>query len=585
MFNPLDRSQPEQPHKVFAEFWAVSANDLFQALDSSPQGLSSENAHAKLAQSSRSGKQRSPHQSTILLLLAQFKSPITLILIAAAILSFFLHDMLDAAIVLGIVLVSAILGFLQEHSATNSVRKLLELVRTNTTVIRDGTEAVVDQSEVVPGDVICLSAGDTIPADCRLIEGRDLFVDEAALTGETFPVEKAVTDLNADCGLSDRINSFWQGTHVVSGSGRAVAVVTGDKTQFGYISQRLKYRPPETDFEKGVRKFGYLLMEFTLLLVGGIFFVNVYFERPVIDAFLFSLALAVGLTPQLLPAIITVNLSFGAKRMAEREVIVKRLSSIENFGSMNVLCSDKTGTLTEGTARVNSAVDANGLPSDKVLQFAFVNASFETGFINPIDSAIRTTNACDLSMFKKLDEVPYDFIRRRLSVLVASGGHTLLITKGSVDNILEICEQVELVDGSIHPIDDLRETIQAKYTAFGLAGKRTLGVAYRRELGSQVVDKSSEKEMTFIGFLLLEDPLKANIVETIQSLSKLGIGLKVITGDNRRVAASLADRVGLSSDCLLCGKELYEISDEALVRLVGETQVFAEIEPNQKERI
>jgi Mg2+-importing ATPase len=304
--------------------------------------------------------------------------------------SFFLRDPVNASIILIIVLVSGLLGFWQEHSATGAVEKLLAIVQIKAMVLRDGRPTEIPLEEIVPGDIVILNAGDIVPGDCLVLDSKDLFVDEARLTGETYPVEKSVGLLVAETPLCQRTNSLWMGTHVVSGSAKAVVIRTGKETEFGTVSERLKLRPPETDFERGIRRFGYFLMEVTLLLVIAIFAINVYLARPVLDSFLFSLALAVGLTPQLLPAIIRINLAHGAKQMAQAKVIVKRLASIENFGSMNVICSDKTGTLTEGIVHLQSALDVQGAPSDKVLLHAYLNAFYETGFTNPIDEAIRS---------------------------------------------------------------------------------------------------------------------------------------------------------------------------------------------------
>ena len=368
------------------------------------------------------------------------------------------------------------------------------------------------------------------------------------MTGETYPVEKQPEVLPAETALCHRTNSLFLGTHVVSGTAKAVVVHTARQTEFGKVSDRLQLRPPETDFEQGIRRFGYFLTEITLLLVLCIFAANVLLHRPVLGSFLFSLALAVGLTPQLLPAIISVNLAHGAKRMAEEDVIVRRLSSIENFGSMDVLCSDKTGTLTEGKIELHAAEDAAGVSSDKVLRYACLNASFQSGFTNPIDEAIRAGNHSDMTNCCKLDEVPYDFIRKRLSVLVAVDSHHVLITKGALDNVLAACSSVENADGSIVKLETLRGAIQDRYQALSNEGLRTLGVAYRTMDSVATINKAAETDMVFLGFLVLRDPPKADIAQTVQQLRSLGVGLKMITGDNRLVAANVARQVGLSAD-------------------------------------
>jgi Mg2+-importing ATPase len=430
-----------------------------------------------------------------------------------------------------------------------------------------------------------LNAGDAIPADSMILESRDLFVDEATLTGETYPVEKEAGMLPAETPLHGRTNSLFMGTHVVSGTAKAVVIFTGKQAEFGKISERLKLRPPETEFEHGIRQFGYLLLEVTLALVIAVFAINIFFHRPVLESFLFSLALAVGLTPQLLPAIISINLAHGAKRMAEQKVIVKRLASIENFGSMNVLCSDKTGTLTEGTVRLHSAIDLNGNPSDRVFFHAYLNAFYEKGFSNPIDEAIRSHKEQDVSGYKKVDEIPYDFIRKRLSILIEKDGRHLMVTKGALSNVLSICPFAENEAGDKIDMTTVGKQIQQKFENFSNQGFRMLGVA-SRDMGTEsVINKDSERDMTFLGFLLFFDPPKKGVAETIDRLKQLGVSLKIISGDNRLVAAKISQDVGMLDAKILTGIELREISDAALLKKVTETDIFAEVEPNQKERI
>lgn len=566
-------------------FWNVPVAELLERLQTTPVGLTSEEARRRLERYGTNVLKPKKKSDAWTLLSNQFKSPIILILLFATGLSFFLHDAIDALIILAIIFVSGLLGFWQEKGAADAVEKLLALVQVKATALRNGDPTEIPVEEVVPGDIILVNAGDTIPGDCLILAAKDLFVDEAMLTGETYPVEKNVGMLPPETPLSQRTNSLFMGTHVVSGTAKAVVVRTGITTEFGQVSERLKLRPPETEFEHGVRRFGYLLMEVTLVLVIFVFAVNVYFARPVLEAFLFSLALAVGLTPQLLPAIISINLAQGAKRMAQEKVIVKRLAAIENFGSMNVLCSDKTGTLTEGVVRVHSAVDINGNESEKVLFYAYINAFYETGFMNPIDEAIRTHHKFDLSGYQKIDEVPYDFIRKRLSILVSKNGTHLMVTKGALANVLAVCSSAEDSDGAILDIGVAQEQIQARFKELSGKGFRTLGIAYRYVGSDSVITKDHETGMTFVGFLVLSDPPKPDVRETLGQLKELGVSLKIITGDSQLVAASISEQVGLSSPRMLSGSDLRKMTDEALLKQVNEVEVFAEVEPNQKERI
>ena len=568
-----------------ASFWSVPSSELLHHLQTTPQGLTSDEARQRLLRYGSNLLKPKKKSDALTLLLAQFKSPIILILIFAAGLSFFLHNPIDATIILVIVLVSGLLGFWQERGAVNAVEKLYAIVQIRATVIRDGDPKEIPIEEVVPGDIVFIKASDVIPGDCLLLESKDLFVDEAALTGETYPVEKSIGILPLETPLSQRTNSLFMGTHVVSGSARAVVIRTGKETEFGKVSERLKLRPPETEFEHGVKHFGYLLMEITLVLVIAIFAINVYFVRPVLDSFLFALALAVGLTPQLLPAIISINLAHGAKRMALNKVIVKRLASIENFGSMNVLCSDKTGTLTEGVVKLHSALNVDGHESEKVLLYAFLNASYETGFMNPIDEAIRKHRPLDLSGFKKLDEVPYDFIRKRLSILISKGDTHLMVTKGALSNVLAACSSVEIAEGKIVDIGTVEEQIQRQFEEFSRKGFRTLGVAYKDVGSNMVISREQEADMTFLGFLTLFDPPKTGITETIRELKHLGVSLKIITGDNRLLAANVSQQVELLNPQILTGGDLHQMSDAALLKRVNDVDIFAEVEPNHKERI
>ena len=386
------------------------------------------------------------------------------------------------------------------------------------------------------------------------------------------------------------------GSHVVSGTGRAVVIHTGRSTVYGAIAAQLRQRRPETEFERGVRRFGNLLLEITLLLIALIFAVNVYLNRPVVDSFLFSLALGVGLTPQLLPAIISVNLAHGARRMARQQVIVKRLAAIENFGSMDVLCTDKTGTLTEGISQVHQALAADGAACEQVLLHAWLNAVFETGFSNPIDDALRSLSPDQLpaveagsaALWHKLDEQPFDFHRKRQSLLLQPpaelGSEPLLITKGALARVLAVCTLARRADGSCVPLADLEAGISTSSKALSAQGYRLLGVA-RRLHPPRTIQPQSEQGMTFLGLLVLRDPLKPGIPATVAELQQLGVRLKIITGDNTLVAMRIGQEVGLLNPAVISGAELLQISDEALPIRAEAVDVFAEVEPNQKERL
>ncbi|MGZ5001024.1 MAG: magnesium-translocating P-type ATPase [Methylomonas sp.] len=572
--------KPEIP-----SFWDMTISALLAQLQSREQGLSQQEAEVRLK---RYGHNRLHNHQAVgawRLFLAQFKSSIILILLFATGLSFYLHDKLDASIILGIILISALLGFWQEKGAADAVGKLLALVQIKSSVLRNGVQQELPVEQVVPGDVVALQAGDIIPADCRLLTSDNLFVDEAILTGESYPAEKSVGEVAANTVLSQRHNCLWMGSHVESGSATALVVATGVRSEFGQLSARINVQAPETEFERGIRRFGYLLMEVTLILVILIFAVNVYLDKPVMESFLFALALAVGLTPQLLPAVISINLAHGAKRMAEQKVIVKQLTAIENFGSMNVLCSDKTGTLTLGSVQLKNTLDLSGNASDKVARYAYLNSVFETGFKNPIDQAVRDFKTFDIDRDGKLDEIPYDFHRKRLSMLVKEGGDSVLICKGALDNILAVCGEAENENGELQSLDSVKDAILQRYADYSRQGYRTLGLAYKPLPGCRSLAKTDEAGLRFLGFLNFFDPPKPDCAETIDMLQQQGVTLKIITGDNRLVAEAVAEQLGLGGGKLMTGGEIASISESALIHQVAKVNLFAEVEPNQKERI
>lgn len=566
------------------QFWHHSVDEALGKLSCSLNGLTDNEAAERLKSYGPNTIKSKKRTSAVLLFLSQFKSPITILLIIAALLSAGLGDVTDTVIIFVIVLISSILSFWQERGAANAVEDLLKLVQINCTVLRDGKKNEIPMEQAVPGDIIYLTAGDIIPGDSLIIESQELFVDEAAFTGETYPVEKEIAILPVDTPLSKRSNSVFMGSHVISGKATALVIKTGTQTEFGKISSNLQHKAPETDFERGIRRFGYMLMEITLVLVIIIFAVNVYLHKPVLDSLLFSLALAVGLTPQLLPAIISVNLSTGARRMAKKKVIVKRLSSIENFGSMNILCSDKTGTITEGKVNLKDALDVDGKHNDKVLQYAWLNASLQQGFHNPIDDAISQSYHGTANKFKAVTEVPYDFNRKRLTVQVTDGNENIAVTKGALNAVLAICDTIENVKGIVK-IEDYRKQIDQQYQQLSSSGFRTLGVAYKSVDEAHKFTRDDEHQMTFLGFIALFDPPKPDINVTIGKLNGLGVSLKIITGDNALVAKSLAIQVGLKQPNILTGADLHKISNTALMHKAVTTHIFAEVEPDQKERI
>jgi Mg2+-importing ATPase len=575
----MSRSDSPPPREPGTPFWSRGEDALLAEAGSSRAGLSSAEAAARLARLGPNVLRAPTSHGALTLLVRQFSSPISVLLFVTAVLSGFAGEPTDAVITLVILLGSGLLGFWQERTASNAIEELLGMIRIRACVRRDGQDREIPIEETVPGDIVVLNAGDLVPADCRVLEARNLAVDEAALTGESFPATKTSAEAPADAPLGERACALFMGSHLVAGTALALVMGTGRNTMYGALASKLVRPPPESEFERGVRRFGYLLLQVTLVLVLLIFALNVALHRPWLDAFLFTLALAVGLTPQLLPAIVAITLSHGARRMARRQVVVRRLVAIEDFGGMSVLCTDKTGTLTEGTVRLRSAVAPDGQASEEVHRLAYLNAVFQSGFDNPLDSAIRSDRTWDTSGFRKLDEVPYDFRRRRLSVLVESpGGERLLITKGALEEVLAVCD---------FPPDQAgqRDAAVKLGAEFGAAALRSIGVASRVMTAATNATREDETGMRFIGILAFADPPKAGIRETLGRLRALGITLKMVTGDNRLVAEAIAREVGLRADTVVTGAEVRELTAAALQRRANEADVFAEVDPNQKERI
>ena len=569
-----------------ADVWSLETDAAFAALSTSSRGLAASDAAERLVRYGPNSIEERKASDALSLLLKQFTSPIVLILVVATVIAGALGDTTDTIIILAIIALSGILGFWQERGATRSVEALLAVVQVKAEVRRDGATQSVPLTQVVPGDIAVLTAGDVVPGDCLVTESNSLLVDESSLTGETFPVEKTVGRIAGTEPVNKRTNALFLGTHVVSGSGSALVVSTGRQTQFGAVSSRLAQKAPLTGFQRGMNEFGFLLLRVMVVLVGGIFVANILLGKPLVDSALFALALAVGLTPQLLPAIVTISLSQGARLMARERVIVKRLEAIEDFGAMSVLCTDKTGTMTVGSVQLQAAIGIDGEPSDDVQRLAVLNAKFQTGFANPIDDAIvRAAVNTDLAHVRRLDELPYDFTRKRLSVLVDDGSMTEMITKGALDPVLAVCTRVALPGGKSEPIAAHLAAIQKSFAELSNQGFRVLGVATRQMPGATKLVAADETEMTLAGLLTFLDPPKETARGTIANLGASGISVRMITGDNRLVAAHVAQLVGLDAGRVMTGDQIGQADDRSLAQLAANTHVFAEIEPVAKERI
>jgi Mg2+-importing ATPase len=572
-------------------FWSRAPAELFDALETGASGLTAARAKERLERVGPNLVAPRSSAGPLRLLLRQFTSPLVLILVVGAAVSLALHDWIDATIILVIVAGSGVLGFFQEFRASRAMAALQRRLELTTMVLRDGQAIPLPVSEVVPGDVLLLSAGNLVPADGLVLEARDFLVSEAALTGESFPVEKQPGVAAADAPPAARTNAVFLGSSVRSGTARVLVVKTGMSTAYGAIAARLGRRPPETDFARGLRHFGGLLMRVMLLVVLFVLVVNQAADRPLAESLLFAVALAVGLSPELLPAIVSVTLSAGARHLARGGVLVRRLESIENLGSMDVLCTDKTGTLTTGVMTLESTADPYGVASSEVRKLAFLNAALETGIENPLDAALVTMGRAEglqTEGVRKVDEIPYDFHRRRLTIVVeesGSAGRHMLITKGAFANVLEVCDTVADASGE-RPVDDAAHAaLSAWFEAQGARGSRVLALATRVVDAKPSYVREDESAMTFRGFLCFLDPPKPGAARAIAALAERGVSVKVVSGDNRYVTAHLASLVGLQQTAMLTGEQVAQMRDEALWHEAPLTDLFVEIDPQQKERI
>ena len=527
------------------------------------------------------GKKR----SRVSMFLSYFKSPLVVILVFAGSISAFLGDLVNASIIYFVVGMSVVLGFYQESKAENAAAALRARILTTATVNRDGNKVELPVSDIVPGDLVYLSAGDMVPADGTVLAVKDLFVDQSALTGESFPAEKDAAPDNKTKQDLDRTDLAFMGTSVVSGTATMMITKTGSTTAYGGIAKELIGKEPETEFDRGLKKFGYLIMQVTLLLVVFVFFINALFKRDILTSLLFSVALAVGLTPELLPMIVTINLSKGAMEMAAKGVIVKKLSAIQNFGSMDTLCTDKTGTLTQNAIDLTSHLNVNGKEDENILLMAQLNSSLQAGVRTPLDDAILKHQPLDLTKYERIDEIPFDFVRRRVSVIVSDGSKTLLISKGATMEMLSTCTLYQDESQQLPLTDDIRNKIRSQYEEMSKEGRRILAVATKQVEKAPSYTVKDETGMVFVGLVTFTDPPKPTATASLQMLKESGITLKILTGDNEFVARHLCETLNIKVDAIVTGDDLRQTSDSALERIVETTNIFARITPDQKNRI
>ena len=569
---------------------SLSAEDVLVQLKTSQSGLSSEEVQSRLATYGPNELAKKQNRTGLVEVLYHLRNPLVLILLIAGLVSGLLNDVTDAVIIFVIVLLSIVLDVYQETKATNAAEALKERVTTKATVIRGGVKQDVSPCDVVPGDIAFLIAGDMVPADGRIISSKDLNLNQSALTGEAFPVEKNAGPVVAKVSdLTGWNNYVFQGTSVVSGTGTVVVVKTGSLTEYGKIAKQLVSRAPETEFEKGLRRFGALMTQVTLFLVVFVFFVNVVFfssSRSILQSLLFAVALAVGLTPELLPMIMSINLSRGAVAMSKKGVIVKRLAAIQNFGNMDVLCTDKTGTLTQNKLTLVQAVDLEGKDSANALLYGYFNSVFDAGLKSPLDDAILQYKEFDVGAVVKIDEIPFDFIRKRISVVVEYQGQRLVIAKGAPEEILKICSYCESGETLTDFANVCQGQFEQKYMDLSAHGYRVLAVAYKKVKADKMhYSVSDEAEMVFVGFLAFLDPPKESAKESICLLARDGVELKIVTGDNELVARTTCEQLGFEIDGVALGSDIALLQDDALARVVEENNIFARVNPAQKNRV
>ena len=569
------------------DLWAASAAGLLRTLETAAAGLDAAGAATRLARYGPNDAAAEKRRPLLLQFLARFRNPLILILLGASAMSAATGDVPSFAIIVVIVLLSIVFDFVQEMRAQNAVEALRQSVAVQATVRRDGKAVSVAIERLVPGDIVELIAGDLVPADCRLLESRDLYVNQALLTGEPYPAEKLAGDIASGAdNPTGASNSVFAGTSIISGTAVVLVCLTGTRTALGKLATSLAEKPPATAFAVGIRKFGMLIMRFTIFMVLFVLVVNLSFHRPLLESLMFAVALAVGLTPELLPMIVTVTLARSALQLSKRRVIVKRLSAIHDLGAMDMLCTDKTGTLTEAAIKLIRTIDGNGAECERTFDEACLNSRFESGMKSPLDEAIVSARPFDISAWRKIDEVPFDFERRRVSVLVEHEGVRRLIVKGAPEDVLRLSAHYQK-DGRELPLDlQTRRAFQATLESLGGQGYRALGVASRPVDPSHVTAAvCDEANLVFSGFAVFFDPPKASVGVTIRAMAEAGVDVKVLTGDNEQVSRHVFKEIGVDVTGVLSGAELERMSDEALIGALPRVNLFCRVNPQQKHRV
>ncbi|MCX7006751.1 MAG: magnesium-translocating P-type ATPase [Kiritimatiellaeota bacterium] len=574
--------------RQLAEVCALSPTDALQRLGANERGLVADSVATRRKDYGRNeigGKKRA---NAMLEMLRRFRNPLVIQLLVICVVSLLMGDMRSASVVGGMVFLSVVLAHFQESRSNRAVEKLREMVQTTVVVIRDGAEAEVNFSELVPGDVVVLHAGSIIPADLRLISAKDFYVSQAALTGESMPVEKtAELCSSTGRGTIELQNACFQGSNVLSGAARGVVVLTGARTYFGAISARLAGQQVQTSFDRGIAGFTWLMIRFMVVMVSAVFLIVGLSKGNWLEALMFALSVAVGLTPEMLPMIVTVNLSKGALAMSRKKVIVKRLNAIQNFGAMDILCSDKTGTLTQDRVVLEKYVDVTNRQSEDVLRYAYMNSYYQTGLRNLLDRAILAHTDLDVERScPKVDEIPFDFQRRRMSVIIDYEDAHVLVCKGAVEEVYRACDRYQ-VDEEINPlIDVIKNDLMEEYESLSSDGYRVLAIAYKEFThDKKVFSVADENQMILLGYIAFFDPPKDSTARAIELLHKNGVRVKVLTGDNALVTRKVCRDVGLDAGTIVTGDQLTGLDREKIADLAEQHSVFARLSPAQKDDI
>ena len=569
-----------------ARWAACPLPDLFAEFKSTPAGLTDDEVVVRRTAAGPNEPSRKRKRGLLLQLLSKLVDPLIVVLLVIAGASLFFGDRVSAAIVLGMSLISVGLSFFQEARAGRAAEKLSQVVRARATVLRGGRSLEVPFRDLVEGDVVDLYAGDMIPADLRVLQSKDLFLNQSALTGESLPVEKSPGAPTAPRpALSDLINIAFMGSSVVSGTGLGLVVATGNRAQFGAVVRRLAERGEDSAFDRGVQRFVWFMVRAMLVLVSVIFLINLFARRNLPEAFFFALAVAVGLTPEMLPMLVTLNLSRGALALARKKVIVKRLNALQNLGAMDVLCTDKTGTLTEDKVVLESHCDVVRREDESVLRMAYLNSHFQTGLKNLLDRAILSHTDISVEGIEKVDEIPFDFSRRLMSVVVTHGPRHRLLIKGAPEEIYKRCDFFEL-DGETLPMDALLlADLRREQDELSRAGFRVLAMAFRDLDPRPAYGKEDESHLTLKGYLAFLDPPKPSAGEALRALAAQGVECKILTGDNSLVTETVCRQVGLEVRGTLSGTDLDDLTDDVLSEKLATVNVLSRLSPLQKERL